>query len=143
MLFRSKSLGHEEVETMVGVRADEQRRLPKLRARGLRVPLADAGISQEDVQQFWRNNPFDLRLEFRDGVTALGNCDLCFLKGPHQIIGLIKNDPDSATWWASMEGKIGATFRSDRPTYAEMQKFMDRQGDMFNTEGGISCFCGD
>lgn len=138
-----KSIGHTEVETMVGVRADEQRRLPKLRARGLRVPLADAGITQDDVQSFWRSSPFDLKLEFRDGVTALGNCDLCFLKGPHQIMGLIKNDPSTATWWAAMEKKIGATFRSDRPTYADMQKFMDSQGDMFNTEGGISCFCGD
>ena len=138
-----KSLGIEEFETMVGVRADEPRRLPKLRARGLRVPLADAQINQDDVQSFWRSAPFDLQLEFRDGVTALGNCDLCFLKGPNQIKGLVNNFPERAIWWAEMEQKIGATFRSDRPSYLEMSKFMSRQVNMFDTDGGISCFCGD
>lgn len=138
-----KSLGHAETETMVGVRADEQRRLPKLRARGLRVPLADAGVTQDNVQEFWRSNSFDLMLEFRDGVTALGNCDLCFLKGPHQIMGLVKDNPERAAWWAKQEQKIGATFRSDRASYTQMMQFMDAQGDMFNTEGGVACFCGD
>ena len=100
-------------------------------------------ISQDDVQAFWKSAPFDLQLEFRDGVTAMGNCDLCFLKGPHQIMGLVKNYPEMATWWANMEHKIGATFRSDRPSYSNLQSFVDKQGDMFDTEGGISCFCGD
>jgi 3'-phosphoadenosine 5'-phosphosulfate sulfotransferase (PAPS reductase)/FAD synthetase len=129
--------------TMVGVRADEPRRLPKLRARGLLVPLADAGVTQHDVQSFWHSQTFDLGLTFRNGVTALGNCDLCFLKGTDQIIGLIKDDPSRATWWAKQEIAIGATFRSDRASYGQMQTFMDKQGNMFNNDGGIDCFCGD
>jgi len=132
-----------EADTMVGVRADEPRRLPKLRARGLRVPLADAGVTQKTVQEFWKQQTFDLGLEFRNGVTALGNCDLCFLKGPQQILGLIKDNPERAVWWAKQEKKIGATFRSDRPSYSEMHDFMDNQGDMFNSDGTIACFCGD
>lgn len=132
-----------EAQMMVGIRADEPRRLPKLRARGLAVPLADAGVKQIDVQSFWKQSGFDLGLTFRDGVTALGNCDLCFLKGPHQIMGLIKDKPDRAIWWAKQEEKIGATFRSDRPTYGQMMQFMNDQADMFNTEGTIECFCGD
>lgn len=132
-----------EAAMMVGIRADEPRRLPKLRARGLLVPLADAEIRQNDVQAFWKAQPFDLGLTFRDGVTALGNCDLCFLKGPQQIMGLIKDKPERATWWAKQEEKIGATFRSDRPQYGQMMRFMTDQADMFNTEGTISCFCGD
>lgn len=132
-----------EAQMMVGIRADEPRRLPKLRARGLSVPLADAGIKQIDVQNFWRKSNFDLGLTFREGVTALGNCDLCFLKGPHQIMGLIKDKPSRAVWWANQEEKVGATFRSDRPAYGEMMKFMNDQADMFNTEGTIECFCGD
>jgi len=138
-----KSLGIEDPETMVGIRADEPRRVAKLRARGLSIPLVDAGVDQETVQAFWKQSPFDLRLDFRNGVTALGNCDLCFLKGPHQIMGLVKESPERAAWWATQEQKIGATFRSDRASYTQMMQFMDAQGDMFNTEGGISCFCGD
>lgn len=138
-----RSIGLEDYSMMVGVRADEQRRLPKLRKRGLLVPLADAGLTQDDVQAYWKNSDFDLQLEFRDGVTAMGNCDLCFLKGPHQIMGLVKNYPEMATWWANMENKIGATFRSDRPSYSQLQGFVDKQANMFDTEGGISCFCGD
>lgn len=132
-----------DADTMVGVRADEPHRVHKLRQRGLLVPLVDAGVSQSDVQAFWRGSDFDLGLPFRDGVTALGNCDLCFLKGPNQILGLIKDKPERAVWWAKQEAAVGATFRSDRPGYAEMMRFMDRQADMFDTEGGISCFCGD
>lgn len=133
----------EDIETMVGVRADEPRRLPKLRARNLRVPLADDGVTQADVQTFWKSQPFDLGLRFRDGVTALGNCDLCFLKGPEQIMGLIKDNPDRAIWWARQEEAIGATFRSDRPSYSKMRQFINNQSDMFNSAGGIECFCGD
>ena len=139
-----KGLGYDDVETMVGVRADEPRRLPKLRARGLLVPLADAGVRQEDVQSFWASHCFNLDLKFRDGITALGNCDLCFLKGPNQVMSLIKEDPSRAIWWAKQEERIGATFRSDRASYAEMMKFSKDQADMFaGMDEGISCFCGD
>jgi hypothetical protein len=100
-----------DADTMVGVRADEPRRVGKLRARGLLVPLVDAGVRQADVQAFWRSQPFNLGLEFRDGVTALGNCDLCFLKGPDQIIGLIKHEPARAVWWARPFGVIGPAMR--------------------------------
>lgn len=137
-----KSLGIEP-ETMVGVRADEQRRVAKLRARGLLIPLVDSGVTQHDVQSFWRAQPFDLGLVFRDGVTPLGNCDLCFLKGPQQVMGIIKDSPERAIWWARMEREVGATFRSDRASYGEMHQFLTDQADMFSTEGGISCFCGD
>lgn len=132
-----------EAETMVGVRADEPRRVGKLRARGLLIPLVTAGVTQDDVQAFWRAQPFDLELTFRDGVTPLGNCDLCFLKGPQQIMGLIKDKPERAVWWARMEQAVGATFRSDRASYGEMHKFLTDQADMFSTEGGVECFCGD
>jgi 3'-phosphoadenosine 5'-phosphosulfate sulfotransferase (PAPS reductase)/FAD synthetase len=139
-----KSIGVDDPDTMVGVRADEPRRLPKLRARGVAVPLADAGVTQADVQAFWKSQPFDLGLNFRDGVTALGNCDLCYLKGGHQIASLIADKPERAVWWAKMERAVGATFRSDRPSYESMLKFAQEQRDMFDpNEEAIACFCGD
>lgn len=132
-----------DADTMVGVRADEPIRVHKFRQRGLLVPLADEGVTQAFVQGFWRDSPFNLGLAFRDGVTPLGNCDLCFLKGPQQILGLIKDKPARAVWWANQEQVVGATFRSDRPSYKQMMNYMHAQGDMFDTEGGIGCFCGD
>lgn len=132
-----------EPSTMVGIRADEPRRISKLRERGLLIPLVYAGITKNDVQSFWKNQSFDLGLSFRDGVTPLGNCDLCFLKGPQQIMGLIKDNPDRAVWWANQEQAINATFRSDRPSYGQMHKFLSDQSDMFDSAGGIECFCGD
>lgn len=132
-----------DADTMVGVRADEPARVAKLRARGLLIPLVDAGVRQADVQAFWKAQPFDLGLLFRDGVTPLGNCDLCFLKGPQQILGLIKDKPARAVWWAQQEDAVGATFRSDRPSYGQMHKFLTDQSDMFNDAGGVECFCGD
>lgn len=134
----------EDPETMIGVRADEPRRLPKLRARGLMVPLADAGVTQSDVQAFWRAQPFDLGLAFHDGGTPLGNCDLCFLKGPNQIKSLIADKPDRAVWWAAQEAMIGGTFRNDRPSYAAMLHNAQAQQDFIgHDEEAIVCFCGD
>lgn len=138
-----KSKGWTDWDVMVGVRADEVRRVPKLRARGLHMPLVDAQVFQHDVMEFWRSQIFDLGLDFRQGVTPLGNCDLCFLKGPNQILGLIQNKPERAVWWMEQEKKIGATFRSDRPSYEQMHVFAQKQQDMFVDDEGIPCFCGD
>lgn len=138
-----KSIGFGDADTMVGVRADESRRLPKIRSRGLLVPLADANVSQAQVMDFWRHQIFDLGLDFINGVTPKGNCDLCFLKGGSQIFSLIKHEPKRAVWWVNMEQKINATFRSDRPSYAQMAKYAEQQMDMFSEDEGIPCFCGD
>ena len=140
----TKATGLASEDTMVGVRADEQRRVPKLRERGLMLPLVSAGVTKAEVRAFWRGQLFDLELEERDGVTALGNCALCFLKGPNQIRSLIAEKPERAVWWAAQEERIGATFRSDRPSYAQMAAYAAAQRDMFDpNEEAIACFCGD
>jgi 3'-phosphoadenosine 5'-phosphosulfate sulfotransferase (PAPS reductase)/FAD synthetase len=127
---------------MVGIRADEPRRAAKMRSNKL-TPLLDGQVYQEDVQSFWRNHNFDLGIRFADGVTALGNCDLCFLKGPKQIMSLIATKPERALWWAQQEEKIGGTFRNDRPSYRQMMKFSKEQANLFDDEETIACFCGD
>jgi 3'-phosphoadenosine 5'-phosphosulfate sulfotransferase (PAPS reductase)/FAD synthetase len=154
-----KSLGWTDWDSMVGIRADEQRRVAKIKANPSGgksgperiMPLADAGITKDDVGKFWRSQEFDLGLPNNNGVTMHGNCDLCFLKGGAQILSLIQEKPERAIWWASMEDTItnakiknGGRFRSDRPSYAEMLKFSQEQKDMFDpNEEAISCFCGD
>ena len=138
-----KSIGIDEFEQMLGIRKDEERRVAKLRENNL-TPLVDVGISQHHVQDFWSKQSFDLGLNFRNGITPLGNCDLCFLKGPNQVLSIIRSQPEKAIWWANQEQKIGGTFRSDRPNYSEMHKFANNQTDMFSTnDESIACFCGD
>lgn len=140
----TRATGIESAETMVGVRADEPHRIPKMRARGLMIPLVDAGIRKPDVAAFWAAQPFDLGLSVNGGITDLGNCDLCFLKGAEQTISIIAHEPQRAVWWAQQEAAIGATFRKDRPSYSAMLAFTQEQRDMFAAgDDSIPCFCGD
>jgi len=149
------SLGMADTKTeaenmsMIGMRADEQRRAAKIEDKS-RIPLVTAGITKEDVGVFWRSQPFDLGLPNNNGVTMHGNCDLCFLKGGAQVLSLIAEKPERAVWWAKMEAlalaskPTGAVFRADRPSYAEMAAFAADQRDMFDpAEEAIACFCGD
>jgi len=137
------SIGFPEFQTMAGIRADEPRRVVKLRET-LVAPLAIAGVTQSHVQAFWKANSFDLGLEFRDKVTPLGNCDLCFMKGAHQLMSIIQQEPKRAIWWAEQEKKIGGRFSKDRPDYTQMMNFGINQTDMFDpNEETIACFCGD
>lgn len=153
-----RSLGWESWANYLGIRADEPRRLAKLtrssetKDEDRCAPLGPLGVTAADVGEFWENNDFDLRLPNIGGKTSHGNCDLCFLKGPNQIKSLIAQEPTRAEWWARMEEKkIGvkspaaAYFRSDRPSYRQMQRNALEQQDMFGIEAeeGIECFCGD
>jgi len=151
-----KSIGWTEWDSMLGIRADEQRRLAKIGNQDYGkheekvAPLGRVGVTKEMVGKFWESMPFDLELPNINGVTMHGNCDLCYLKGGAQILSLIKEKPERAVWWAKMEALAlasapdGAVFRKDRPSYAEMAKFAEQQRDMFDTqEEGIACFCGD
>jgi 3'-phosphoadenosine 5'-phosphosulfate sulfotransferase (PAPS reductase)/FAD synthetase len=145
-------------DQMVGIRADEQRRVVKIRARPspetvketMVMPLADAGITKKDVGDFWNAQPFDLGLVGRNGVTMEGNCDLCFLKGSNIVMTSIKAEPPRAVWWAKQEAMSlsskpsGARFRSDRPSYQQMHDYAIAQSDMFDGDDeSIECFCGD
>lgn len=73
-----------------------------------------------------------------NGRTLEGNCDLCFLKGVHQVYSIIATDRDELVrkghWWARMESSVvsggkftgdGARFRSDRPSYQQMLDYSD------------------
>lgn len=151
-----KSIGWTEWDSMLGIRADEPRRMAKIGNQDYSkheekcAPLGQIGITKEDVGAFWRSQPFDLKLPNNNGVTMHGNCDLCFLKGGAQILSLIAEKPERAVWWAKIEALElaskpgGAHFRTDRPSYAQMLSFSQDQRDMFNpNEEAISCFCGD
>lgn len=133
--------------SIVGIRADEQRRAAKIEPE--RRPLVAAGATKETVSQFWAEQPFDLGLPNVNGVTPHGNCDLCYLKGASLIKSLVEERPSRADWWAEMEESIsgdglGNRFRTDRPSYRQMQIIAREQGQLdLAGDETIPCFCGD
>jgi 3'-phosphoadenosine 5'-phosphosulfate sulfotransferase (PAPS reductase)/FAD synthetase len=146
-------------DQFVGIRADEPRRVAKIRARPspetvketMCMPLADAGVAVGDVAAFWAAQPFNLDLPTYNGRTLAGNCDLCFLKPAAQVASLIHEKPQRGVWWAKMEALAlsskpsGAVFRSDRPSYAAMLHNDGAQTDLIDSEAeeALACFCGE
>lgn len=138
--------GYEHWTNVVGIRADEPRRVARMREAeqkrsgerfDISLPLADAGVTVSDVNTFWASQPFDLQLKPDEG-----NCDLCFLKGYDKVRNIVRDRPDLAQWWADQEARIGGTFRKDRPSYADMLN----QPDLFKSaddEALTECFCTD
>lgn len=120
------ALGWESYRNAIGLRADEEKRVLKMRAQRTTVytptlwedwilkqvnrgadhppgestcqPLYDAGVKLEDVMAFWAGNDFDLQLRQDEG-----NCDLCFLKGGAKLLRLMADRPESADWWIAQE----------------------------------------
>jgi len=162
--LRSLGLSNEEepVDMMTGIRADEPRRVVKIRHRKstseskhatMVMPLADAGVGVQDITAFWQAQHFNLELPTINGRTLEGNCDLCFLKGAKQVYSIIASDRSKAEWWARMERTAvqsatatsdGALFRFDRPSYQQMMDYSEIQYDLFaEADEAIGCFCGD
>lgn len=151
-----KSLGWDYWDNAIGLRADEPRRVAKLKGDTSRetplCPMYHAGVTKATVGEFWKNQPFDLRLPNINGKTPFGNCDMCFLKSFPTLMGIMRDKPHLATWWIEQEStarnsaKEGATFRKDRPSYAQMLKQSQDQPDMLSPEENesmIDCFCSD
>jgi len=146
-----KSLGWSEWTSMIGLRSDEPSRVARIgnqdygKHEEKTAPLASVGVTKKTVSEFWKIQPFDLDLPNMNGVTMHGNCDLCFLKGASQTLSLIAEKPERATWWIKMEALAlasspsGAVFRSDRPSYAQMLAYSQKQIDAFGHDDGIEC----
>jgi 3'-phosphoadenosine 5'-phosphosulfate sulfotransferase (PAPS reductase)/FAD synthetase len=162
--LKDNAIGSElsPCDQMVGIRADEQRRVAKMRgssgaARGKKwigdflTPLANAGIVASIVGDFWESQSFNLDTPMVNGRSFHSNCDLCFHKPVAQILSLIQEKPSRATWWVEMEQYAKENFKPsvihfsrDHPTYEKMAGYGEKQRDMFDAnEEAIACFCGD
>src|SRR3546814_5043590 len=79
-----RHLGWTDWDQMIGIRADEQRRVAKIRARGhstesihepMCMPLADAGVTVRDVGALWQAQALDLHLLTVNGRTLEGRSE--------------------------------------------------------------------
>lgn len=144
----AKSLGWDEVTRAVGIRADEPRRVARMKGdnagENVVMPMARAGHTEADVLSFWKSQPFDLLLP--GGDNTFGNCDLCFLKARAKIEKILRTNPEAGEWWAEQEAGVGSTFRNDRPTYRQMLTQLTVQGRMFDDaieDDTLPCQCTD
>jgi 3'-phosphoadenosine 5'-phosphosulfate sulfotransferase (PAPS reductase)/FAD synthetase len=135
-----KAAGYQRWTNVVGIRADEPRRVVRLRERedkfsDVALPLADAGVTLADVTAFWQAQAFDLQLQ-----PGEGNCDLCFLKGFGLRQQIARDHPELAVWWIEQERDRAATFRNDAPRYLDLltQRDLFAHGDSL-----MECFCHD
>lgn len=139
--YVNAELGWDNWNNIVGLRADEKRRVERLHTRhkkeksGVLTPLYDAGVTQADVFAFWRAQPFDLEL----AGPWEGNCDGCFLKSRAAISRMMIDHPDRMEWWAKAETLFASTvrtapamalFRKDREDYATMARVIRDQGQL-------------
>lgn len=149
-------LGWKHYENAIGMRADEPKRVAKLRPDPKSspgeepfAPLARAGITLPMILAFWESQPFDLGL-----MSHEGNCDLCFLKGAGKLQRVMHDRPDLAEWWIERERELtgqtrtelGSRFRKDRPSYAALLEHSKRES-LFDVgeedELTTACHCTD
>lgn len=154
--FSKHNLGWKGWNNVVGLRADEPKRLTSARKPAREVwqrvlPLADAGIVLADVQAFWRAQPFDLGL----AGPWEGNCDGCFLKSYASTMRMIADHPERMAWWEQQEAVprgtdgVNRLFRNkDRMSYADLRAMVETMPrlplDETMIEGGEACdgYCG-
>ena len=133
--------GGIEYVAFIGLRGDEQLRVAKVEARRANahadpgyegehvyMPFSEMNISKDDVNRFWGQQTWGLRLP-DDG--ALSNCVYCFLKGVG-ILEQIRNamedrrhtdvpefgsmvyTPCDVAWWTAMEQKYGRNLDAEK-----------------------------
>tara|TARA_R100000458_G_scaffold18097_1_gene15703 strand:- start:1179 stop:2021 length:843 start_codon:yes stop_codon:yes gene_type:complete len=137
----------------IGLRFDEPRRALRLKGDTVKednvAPMYHAKHTEEDVLEFWKNQPFDLELPLRGNMA--GNCVGCFLKGQGKLEILMEEMPEHFDWWVKAESLVpaahgqGGVFRKDRPSYANLTKQVREQGSLFppDDEDTIPCMCTD
>ena len=135
-----RSLGWKNWKNCLGIRADEKNRIKDKKKDGYypHYPMALAKESLEEVEEFWKSQPFKLRLPVVKGKTMMGNCDLCFLKSEAQLAMMMKEHPDKAQWWIDIEKKTGKQFNRDR-NLAKMSEYVNKQQDWVFEQQGYFC----
>ncbi len=105
----SKGITKRFYDIAIGIRADEIDRLGKHY-----YPLAQAGITKNDVHKFWEKMPFRLQLDEHQG-----NCKVCWKKSFRKLATLYKENPKQFDFFKQMEKEYGEFIR---PTQAHRLK---------------------
>jgi hypothetical protein len=153
--FSEPRLGYASLYTewdcVVGIRYEEPKRYHRMMAANDRggtrwdnlCPSYTAGITNEYVATFWKDQPFDLGMS-----SDFGNCDLCWKKNEGKLLKTIMEDPTRVIWWSGTEERFGQVFRQDRADYKTLgwsaeQRSRQTDFDFDYLAEDIDCFCGD
>ena len=134
--------GFKKYDKYMGIRADEPSRYYRLKDIA-NMPLYNMGITKQNVLDFWKSQPFDLKIP--DGW---GNCDLCFQKGrayTGKLVKLIREEPERADWWIQMEQITGSRF-INHISYKELKHIAIYQttldfGKFDDIIDTLDCYC--
>ena len=106
MVSHLRELGWKKgsYDTAIGIRSDEARRRSKRQAENRIVyPLLDwQPTTKIEVNRFWREMPFRLRL-----CGYQGNCRTCWKKSNRKLLFLMEEDPESFSFFERMENDYG------------------------------------
>ena len=93
-----------QYDTAIGIRADEAgRRSKKQEENQVVYPLLDwQPTTKIQVNRFWREQPFRLRL-----CGYQGNCRTCWKKSNRKLLFLMEEDPESFLFFERMENDYG------------------------------------
>lgn len=99
-----RSIGWKGFYIAIGIRVDEFDRIsPAAEKERFIYPLVSfIPTRKNDINKFWSEQDFDLRLK-----TYEGNCDLCFKKSLRKLMTITKENPQFTKWWNDMEEKYG------------------------------------
>lgn len=86
----------------IGIRADEMDRVSMtgMLTRGFFYPCVDAGVTKEDVREWWVDQEFNLNIP-----EHWGNCTWCHKKSMRKLLTLAKNNPEFFEFPARMEAE--------------------------------------
>jgi len=127
--------GYQAWTNVIGLRADEMRRIAKQHAKNeagelpwqSHMPLFKAGVRSADIWQFWlgkNTDPKALKQPLPQGFDLglypyEGNCDCCFLKSRKVLVHLERERPGILNWWSGEEVSVGGTFVTEY-SYAQL-----------------------
>ena len=138
----------KNADHILGLRYDEQRRVSNIinrdDNRDYFCPLHYLKKTRFDVYDFWKKQDFKLKLVNNNKHTLFGNCDMCFLKGKGQLVGMMREQPKLADWWIKQERKTGKTFKFDTDFKAILNH--SKKPDLLSilqSESSVDCFCTD
>ena len=142
------NLGNAIVDTAVGIRADESRRINPVTAQKNKIhhPLNDLGVDKQEVLDFWAEMPFDLEIP-----EWLGNCTWCFKKSQNKLLKSMVDYPQGFDFPKRMEkifpitkqGKPLTIFRGNK-TVSDLEmllKEIDAPPEQIIHDGGCSESC--
>jgi 3'-phosphoadenosine 5'-phosphosulfate sulfotransferase (PAPS reductase)/FAD synthetase len=132
-----KSIGVIEYTSFNGIRYDEPRRWQKIKDSDydVELPLVKWKVTKQDVLNFWKEQPFDLKVN-----EPYGNCDCCFLKGKGKLSIIAKEKPELFQWWIDIENESKHQFKKEI-NYQQIKDKSQNQLGLWDNDPSFECFC--